>query len=68
MTSPAELEADELIEENKTLKEEIIKLKKELDYNGHYNAFLLGTISEKEFEEITKIRKLGHRPLKKKEK
>lgn len=39
--------------ENKALKEELLKLKKESDYNGHYNAFLLGTISEDEFKEIT---------------
>lgn len=53
MYSPAELELDLLEKENKILKEKILKLEKEADYNGYYNAFLLGTISEDEFKKIT---------------
>ena len=43
----------ELEEENKILKKEIQKLKKEADYNGYYNAFLLDQISETEFKNLT---------------
>ena len=35
------------------LKNEIIRLKKEVDFNEYYNAFLLGMISTEDFEKIS---------------
>jgi hypothetical protein len=37
-----------------TLKEVILAQKKSLEYHGVYNAFLMGQMSESEFEEIAK--------------
>nr|MCK4930395.1 hypothetical protein [Nanoarchaeota archaeon] len=36
------------------LKKKITKLEREIEYNGYYNAYLLGLITKKEFEEISK--------------
>lgn len=43
-----------------TLKEVILSQKKSLEYHGVYNAFLMGQMSENEFEEIAK--KFTYRP------
>lgn len=35
--------------------EEIRELKRRLNYNGHYIAFLLGMVSKKEFERVSTL-------------
>jgi len=53
-STDAQVEISKLDKLTKVMEKTIKMLRKNLDYNGYYNAFLLDQINEKEFEKISK--------------